>query len=270
MIERRFIRTPAGRLEVLESAGSGPHVFLCHGNSGSAEDFTAWLEGELGRRCKLVAVSLPGHGGSDPAENAIQTYSIAGYGDAVAEVVTAFDCSRYWLVGQSLGGHVLLESLGLMSGARGLMLLSAPPISPATLAAAFKPDPTGGALFAGDLSALQLEKFVASLVNKTAGPLADRVRRNILRTDSRARECLGRNLAALRDERQQFEQAGIPIAVVAAAQDAFLQGDYYATLPRTRMWGGAPIVFEDRPHALHLEAAPELMRIASEFIGQPS
>lgn len=265
-MQRRHLDTPLGRIAIIESEGNGPVVFLCHGNSGGADDFAGLLATPLGQRLRLVAMDLPGHGASDPAREPMQGYSLAGFCDAVQAAIAAYGAERYWLAGQSLGGHVLMESLHRLPGARGLVLLSAPPLAARTLADAFKPDPTGGALFAAEISREQEQLMAQAFVNTTEGPLADRIRAGLRATDPRMRECLGKTLGAIADERALFERATVPVAVMAATDDAFLQGAYYAGLPRARMWGGQPIWCEGKPHALQLAAVPDVARVIEAMV----
>jgi pimeloyl-ACP methyl ester carboxylesterase len=260
-MQRHLRETSVGRLEVIESSGTGLTVFMCHGNSGCADDFKALLEGPLGLSLHLVAISLPGHGGSEWARDPMSTYHVAGFGAAVVQVIAAYARPAYGLLGQSLGGHVLLESLADLPGARGLLLLSAPPLSVHTLSQAFRPDPTGGALFSADLSAVQTEAWVQALVNTTRGPWADQVRQGLQQADPQMRHCLGLHLPQLQDERRLLDAATIPIALLAGSDDAFLHADYWDTLPRERMWGGKPMVCSGKPHALHLAAAEDVTSV---------
>ncbi|MES2938896.1 MAG: alpha/beta fold hydrolase [Pseudomonadota bacterium] len=269
-MQRRHLATPHGRIAIVESEGAGPVVFLCHGNSGGADDFAGLLDSPLGQRFRLVALDLPGHGASDAAREPMQGYSLAGFGEAVQAAIAAYlaivGSERYWLVGQSLGGHVLMESLHRLPGARGLVLLSAPPLAAHTLAEAFKPDPTGGALFAAEISREQEELMARAFVNTTEGPLADRIRAGLRATDPRMRECLGKTLGAIADERALFDRAAVPVAVMAATDDAFLQGAYYTTLAKARMWGGQPIWCEGKPHALQLAAVVDVARVVEALV----
>ena len=102
------IEAPNGAIAVHESAGQGPPVVLIHGNSSSSRAFSRQLEGPLGRRVRLVAVDLPGHGESDDAKD-LSAYSLPGHARAVRAVVEALDLHEARFVGWSLGGHVTLE-----------------------------------------------------------------------------------------------------------------------------------------------------------------
>ncbi len=122
------IDAPNGAVAVHESAGQGPAVVLIHGNSSSSRAFSRQLEGPLGKRCRLVAVDLPGHGESDDAKDP-SAYSLPGHARAVRAVVDALGLGEASFVGWSLGGHVALEMAPDLPRARGFVIFGTPPIA---------------------------------------------------------------------------------------------------------------------------------------------
>lgn len=250
-------------IETLESEGRGPHVFLCHGNSSAANSFEPLLTGAFGRTFHVVAINFPGHGASSPAEDC----SIEALGRLAAAIVRQFQPEQYWLVGQSLGGHALLEALDAFPDARGLALISAPPISLSTFQQAFKPDPTAGCLFKGELGEAEIEMLAACFSEKAAPRAMARLKENIRATAPSFRTALGASLAAgrLRDERDIFAQSRLPVLLLAGTEDKFLNLDYYATLPQ-RDGRTATAIFEGAGHALHLEEPERFERTLRDFI----
>lgn len=256
-------------IEVLESDGQGPPIFLCHGNSGSASSWERLLKGPLGRKRRMVAISFPGHGNSDCAEDPGASYSIEALGRLAAAVVHSYGSPRCWLVGHSLGGHAILEALDDFPGALGVLLISSPPLSLSTLGLAFKkPDPSDGCLFKGELTKEETDHLASCFAGTGNGEMFDTIRANILRTDPRFRVNLGISLSEgrMRDERRIFETTRLPIALLAGTEDRFLNADYYASLPAQQMWGGRPVMFEGRGHALHLETPEQFEQVLSQFL----
>ena len=103
-------------------AGSGPPVLLLHGHEQSA---TSWRRviPALARTHRVLALSLPGHGGTDPA--------IGGYAPGrdltpfVADFLTALDIGSLDLVGHSVGGSIALRvALANQSAVRTLTLVA--------------------------------------------------------------------------------------------------------------------------------------------------
>ena len=129
------IEAPNGAIAVHESAGEGPAVVLIHGNSSSSRVFSRQLDGPLGRRFRLVAVDLPGHGESDDAKDP-RAYSLPGHARAVRAAVDALGLGEAHFVGWSLGGHVALEMAPDLPRARGFVIFGTPPIASVRSAAA--------------------------------------------------------------------------------------------------------------------------------------
>lgn len=263
------------RCEVRDSGGVGLAVFIFHGNSGAAAQYDSLLHSPLGRRYRLIALSFPGHGASSCQDGA--QVNIASLGAWTARAAATFDLERYALIGQSLGGHALLGALQLHARACGLMLVSAPPISLATLGQAFAPDPTGGLLFAKQLSGPECERFARAFVHRAGKSSMEMLCTQIGSTDGRFRAALGASLAAgqLEDEVAAFVGASIPVALVRGRQDAFLREEYYATLSAKHIWSGQVHAFDDCGHAVALDQPDRFAQLTERFLddvtacGQP-
>src|SRR5690242_3554348 len=103
------VHTGAHSLAVRRSAGRGPTIVLVHGNSCSSRCFERQLESALARRCRMIAIDLPGHGDSPPAADPDTGYTLPGYADALLKVARELDATGAVFVGWSLGGHIVLE-----------------------------------------------------------------------------------------------------------------------------------------------------------------
>src|SRR5690606_9478689 len=100
------------------------------------------------------------------------------------------------------------------------------------------------------------------------GPQADRVRQDIVQTDPRARACLGASLSQghMKDELAMLARAAVPVALLAAGDDAFLDPGYHASLPADRLWGGQVIQCPAHGHALHLLAPQRVADTLTDFL----
>ncbi len=96
--------TVDGRAVEYVVAGSGPPLVLLHGDGESARDWQ-WVMPALSAAHRVYALSLPGHGGSAPAES-YTPESIAGW---VSTVLDALDMQRVSLGGNSIGALVALH-----------------------------------------------------------------------------------------------------------------------------------------------------------------
>jgi pimeloyl-ACP methyl ester carboxylesterase len=88
----------AGRRVKLSEWGRGPAVVLLHGLTGSRAYFAPYAE-RLGRTHRVIAVDLPGHGGSD----ALEPFSFSEAARVMADAVAAAGVERPVVLGHSFG-----------------------------------------------------------------------------------------------------------------------------------------------------------------------
>lgn len=112
------IEATAGRLAG-ERTGSGEPVLLLHGIGTSRGDFTA-LFARLAEAHDVLALDLPGHGGSRPLE---RPQTPAALADAVEADLDARGLGTVHAVGNSLGGRIALE-LARRGRARSVVALA--------------------------------------------------------------------------------------------------------------------------------------------------
>lgn len=87
-----------------ESAGPDPPLIFVHGWTCDHTHFAPQVE-HFGRRHRIVAVDLRGHGESDKPE---QTYTMEGFADDVAWLCRQLQLNKPVIVGHSMGGVVAL------------------------------------------------------------------------------------------------------------------------------------------------------------------
>lgn len=90
-----------------EVSGSGPSVVLCHGYTGSHQDWMFQVP-VLAHKYQVVTIDHRGHGTSDAPPSA-DAYSIPTLGDDLYGLLNYLDIARCCLVGHSMGGLVALQ-----------------------------------------------------------------------------------------------------------------------------------------------------------------
>ena len=255
------------KIEYSDSKGKGPWVFLFHGNSSSLEVYSELFNSELGNSCRLIAVNFPGHGKSSLPCLA-DKISIPELGRFTVDVINHFNARNYIIIGQSVGGHALLESLNQHNNAQGLMLISAPPLEISTLEQAFLTDPTEGLIFQEQLNEAEITIFSSSFLYKVNSNKMNRLRKHIKNTDGRFRNWLGQSIkrGEIIDEFSQLNQSNIPVAMISSSEDKFINPDYYKTLNNERFWKGSVLELEGVGHASMIEDNGILLNIITEFI----
>jgi pimeloyl-ACP methyl ester carboxylesterase len=109
-VSARFIRLPSGlTLRVVEAGPLGGAVMvLVHGWGASAYTYRAAIPALAAAGHRVVAVDLPGHGLSDKPRDAAQ-YTHTGMASMMTAVLEQLDVRGACVVGQSMGGAIVLE-----------------------------------------------------------------------------------------------------------------------------------------------------------------
>jgi len=240
MTKTTLYHTPNGALAVHQSAGDGPPIVLLHSNCSSARAFSRQLEGSLGRRRRVVAIDLLGHGRSENATDAA-AYLLPGHALALVAIVGNYALDQAVFVGWSLGGHILLEAAKDLPRARGFAIYGTPPVGfPPAMADAFLPNPAMAAGFAREVTRGQAEAYVASFFAPGFADIPDFFVEDALRADGRAREQVAASLApgVSRDEMQVVAGLEQPLAVLHGAKERLVNGAYFAKLSMPTLWRG--------------------------------
>ena len=239
----------------------GRPVVLLHGFGG---DLNNWLfvQPILSERHRVIALDLPGHGGStkDPGAG-----DLAALARAVLEVLAALEIPKAHLAGHSLGGAVALRAA--LDSPSHIVSLSL--ICPAGLGKEIDDDFISGFIAANRRK--QLEPVLAKLFADKSLVSYDMVE-DVLRFKrlDGACEALTRirtaNFAGGQHEilRGRIGELGdLPVQVIWGAEDRIVPARQAEGLPasvKTHVLPGAG-------HMPHLEKASEVGRLLLEFIG---
>jgi pimeloyl-ACP methyl ester carboxylesterase len=264
----QHVETRGGEI-ALSSTGreTGPLVVFVHGNSLSRQSFRAQLSSPLADRARLVALDLPGHGDSGSAPDA-GTYSIAGYGAVVREVVErlAPEDAPVLLVGHSLGGHAVLNALET-PGLAGVCLFGTPPLpSAAAIPEAFVPHPAAELAFSGVLSDDQVRQLAAVFAERAEPELETWIRT----TRPEARAGLGASLGdptrPLRDEVAALRDFAGSVAILHGERDPLIDLDYLRRLEIPGLWRGEVQIVPEAGHSIQLDAPGAFERLLGAWL----
>lgn len=255
------------KIAYYESSGKGQPVLFIHGNSMSGRSFEKQLESSLGEQYRLVAMDLPGHGKSAPAQDPKTAYMVPGYADIVAAFAQGLDLENAVLAGWSLGGHILLEAVGRLQKARGLMIFGTPPIKNPLDASAYLPHPLTPLLFKNGLSTEEADALTAAFF-KAGEHIPKFFYEDMRRADGMAREtlgiCLGTGTYA--DEARIVAELKIPIAILQSEMDPVVNLSYLENLSIPKLWKGGIQIIPDAGHTPQWEQAERFNDLLKEFI----
>jgi pimeloyl-ACP methyl ester carboxylesterase len=259
-------------LSYLDTGGSGSPIVLVHGNSGSSLTFRRQLEGPLARGHRLIAVDLPGHGGSARADSGGDgVYSLRGFAAVLRRFVERLALTDVTYVGHSLGGHLLLEADPL-PGARQILIFGTPPLRhPASASPdAFLAGEALPLFASAELDEAAARRMAAACFARGA-TVEDQTVADIRRTDPRVRPSLFASMmgGAYRDEVEVLERTPMPVAILHGAGDQLVNLAYLQTLRLPTLWRGAVQIIEGAGHSPHLESPAVFDRLLGELVESP-
>ncbi|HEY8582754.1 MAG TPA: alpha/beta fold hydrolase [Capillimicrobium sp.] len=88
-----------------EGRGNGPTIVLVHGIAGTKETWDSVVPA-LAAANEVIALDLPGHGGSEPP---LGDYSIGAYANALRDLLELLEIEAATIAGHSLGGGVAMQ-----------------------------------------------------------------------------------------------------------------------------------------------------------------
>ena len=265
----KLLSVESTSLSYLDTGGPGRPIVLVHGNSGSSLAFRRQLDGPLARRYRLIAVDLPGHGGSARADaGADGVYSLRWFATVLRRFVERLDLTDVTYVGHSLGGHLLLEADPL-PGARQLVLFGSPPLRqpPSASPDAFLRSEALPLFASADLDEAAARRMAAACFARGA-TTEDQTVVDIRRTDARVRPSLFASMVggAYRDEVEILEHTPMPVAIVHGAGDQLVNLVYLQALHLPTLWRGAVQIIEGAGHSPHLENPAAFDELLGEFV----
>ena len=250
-----------------ESRGNGAPVLFVHGNSMSGRSFEKQFNSILGETYRLIAIDLPGHGQSQPAQDFNSGYTLPGYAAIVATFVTMLEIDDATLVGWSLGGHVLLETSDYLPEATGLMIFGTPPAGKPIAAEAFIPDPLFPLSFKSDLTEKEMVAVTAGFF-RSGCEVPTFAIEDMKRSDGRAREALGLSVAEANyaDEVAVVANFNKPLAIVHGENESVANLSYLKSLAIPTLWRDEIQIIPNAGHTPQWEQPEMFNSLLMEFI----
>lgn len=271
MVKNGKVATAHGEIAWMEEPADGPTVVFLHGNSSCKEIFGRQFVPPLTGKYRLIAMDLPGHGGSSDAADPDTGYSINGFARAIIAAMEGLGLTDVTIVGWSLGGHVAVEILERWPAAKAIWITGTPPISGTVedmaagflqsehMALTFKPD------FTDEEAALYAQETVGEGV-----PVEDWMVTACRRADGRFRPVMAATaLSGVNaDERAAVKNATKPVAVVSGAGEPFVNNAFLTGLDYGNLWDGKVHILEGTGHNPFWEVPEMLNPLLARFLDE--
>lgn len=271
-METKRIQTSKWDIAYLQSKGTEGTVVFIHPNSSSKMIFEKQFDGDLAKRFRLVAPDLPGHGETLLISSEEADYGLSSLIEFLQEFCGGLDCDHAVFVGNSLGGHLLIQAIHKLNNPSGLVIFGTPPLSkPPLLEAAFLPHPVIPLVFQETLTQEEKEKWSHScFVHKSNIPnffLAD-----LTSTDPKFRSAVGGILVSpdFRDEAAALSDLSIPVAVIHGQQDQLINLDYLNNVHTPTLWQKSVQVIPEAGHIPQWEQPQAFNELLVRFIEKNS
>jgi pimeloyl-ACP methyl ester carboxylesterase len=238
-------------------------IVFIHGNSMSSKIWQKQFANDLSNKYCLIAIDLPGHGESDD----FTRYDLPVLTNSVITVINHFNLKEYVLVGNSLGGDIILQCWAELKNCKGIILVNTPPLGkPSTMQNAMLPYTLVAMLFTKDCDVTKLDALAENLfLKKETTP--GFFKQDFIRTDGTMRQHLVEAVAGLNynDEIEAVRNMTMPVAIILGKSERLLNNNYYNSLQVPKLWKNEINLVENAAHCPQWENAKEFNNLLNTF-----
>lgn len=242
-----------GKVAYSATGRGGTTLVLIHGWTCDQTLWDAQVEG-LKDRYRVIAVDLPGHGGSDAAPD----YSMKRFARAVEAVMRKEKVGRAVLVGHSMGGAVMLEFARLFPAKTAAIVAVDAMLPDSAAAQGLGPF---AARFQGPEAREAREKMVAGMFTEATGAEARaKISRVMLGTSA---ETAAGAMKGLADPAVWKDDVlDVPLLEIAAGSNrSITEAGLKKRFPRAKL-----VNVPGTGHFLHMEKPEEVNRLIVEWL----
>lgn len=242
-------------------------ILFVHGNSMSSKIWEKQFSSSLSDAYHLVAFDMPGCGASGHSANPEKDYNLSDIGDALVEVLNHYQLTNYFVVGYSLGGNVVMQSVLKLKNCKGIFINSVPVTRPLMMDKMYLPNPDLGIMFQKEYTEGALDRVLKNyFVDQSAKPLF--LKAEFKQTDGLLRQTIMNNIieGKLLDEVATLNQTTIPVAFVAGENERVMDNTYFNTFSVANTWKGAVQFIPQANHCPQWERADAYNALLDSFI----
>ena len=215
----------------------------------------------------MIAVDLPGHGNSLPAEDK-NVYALPGYALEIRNFISENKLQGVILVGWSLGGHIAIEAMDMIPELIGIVIFGTPPLGlPPRMEEAFLPNEAVNFGFMKDLEEEQAVAYAKSFFQQGSEVKLEPFVTQIKNTDGNARSGLMESMQTIgyKDEILALENTNLPILVMHGENEQLVNLEYIKTLKIPTLWQNKVFEINNSGHAPHVENSKQFNMLLHTF-----
>ncbi len=245
---------------IRNKVNSNNNIVFLHGNSSSSKVFQAAIEADL--PYNMLAFDLPGHGLSEFSEN-INDYSFDNYKNVSLTQIKQLK-GDVILVGNSLGGHIVIEIAEKVPNLKGIMIMGTAPVkSPLNLEEAITPNEALSVFMTETPSDADINKAmkIGTYQKKLNTLLVD----DFQKTDGKIRTAIALDLIheRLGNEYKMFQQLHCPKMIIQGRQEPTVSALYLHELAKK---SNAELVYlEECGHYPSIEQPKQFVQLLKYF-----
>jgi pimeloyl-ACP methyl ester carboxylesterase len=247
---------------------AGTPILFLHGNSSSSNAWENQFNSHLSDKYHLIAYDFLGFGDSDHSGNPAEDYSINALTESLVTVINHYRLNDYFLVGHSVGGHVIAQTVDNLPGCRGIISIGAPPITkPPQIEKMYQPTAPVGIMFQKDYTEDDLDN-VADNFFYSAPDAPGFFKSDFKRSDGHTRDAIGAILGSdyFKDEVRQLGSTQIPKVFISGEHEKSINNDYYHSLDFPGTWNQKLYVIPGTAHYPHWENALVVNDLIDRFV----
>jgi pimeloyl-ACP methyl ester carboxylesterase len=241
-------------------------IIFLHGNSCSSRLWQKQFESTLNDKYQLVAFDFMGFGNSDHSDT-MDDYSITALKDSVQYFIKEQGLDNYFIVGHSLGAHVIHQLSNELKGCKGIVSIGAPPISlPPDVTKIYLATAPTDVMFIKDFTEADLDR-VTSVFFHSQADTPPFFKEDFRKSDSNTRAAIGATLGdpAFKDEVVELHNSQLRKLFISGKEERSINNEYYSSLNFPNTWRQKVFTIENAGHVPQWENVDAVNQLIDEF-----
>mgnify|MGYP005988297987 CR=1 FL=1 len=253
-------------LNYYQTSDNGKAVLFIHGNSMSATQFNHQLNSPLSDEYRLIAIDLPGHGLSGTSQK--HDYSLPFYTDIIIKFIDALQLNDVVIVGFSLGGNIIMQTLAREIKLKGALIIATVPLSIPFQQDAFLPNVNTPSFFEDKISMDTIDRIIEENYINSKND-SKNITNAILQTDGKARTDLAKSLFQefnYLSEVDYLEKNQTPIAFILGSEEPYINNKSLNQQDVNSLWRNKIHLIQGASHLPQLTHISEVNTLTAEFL----